>query len=63
MIRECDICGKQEWEKYMEHYSTGRKTVWLCWECYLNAQREASLADFNSKKRCNKKNSMKQMNK
>ena len=45
MLRRCDICGEEFEEQLMEHYSTGRKTHWLCWDCYKKSQREANLSD------------------
>ena len=46
MTRTCDICGKECNEKLMEHYFTGRKTEWWCWDCYQNADREATQSDL-----------------
>jgi len=54
MQRQCDICGKEDWDKYMESYCTGSKTVWMCWECYKNAQREATLYDMKQGNRIRK---------
>ena len=46
MIRECDICGKEQEEKWMQTYNTGRRTLWLCWECYQAGEREAAQSDL-----------------
>ena len=45
MKRKCDSCGRECNEKLMEHYFTGIKTEWLCWECYQQSQREATQSD------------------
>ena len=45
MKRHCDICGLEADEHWMQSYNTGRKVVWLCWECFKNSQREANLSD------------------
>ena len=51
MIRECDICGTETEDYWMKPYNIGRRTVWLCWECYQSSQREAMLSDlFRQKK-------------
>lgn len=46
MKRECDICGDEFDEYWMRSYNTGRKTWWLCWECYQAAEREAAQSDM-----------------
>lgn len=48
---KCDICGTEQDEVQMVMYSTGRSRKWLCWECYLNAQRQAVGCDINRGKR------------
>ena len=30
----------------MKSINVGRKTIWICWECYQNADREANLSDM-----------------
>lgn len=45
MKRECDICGCESDEYWMQSFNHGRKTVWLCWDCYKNSQREAMQSD------------------
>ena len=46
MLRRCDICGEEQEEKWMQTYNTGRRTMWLCWECYQESQRQADLSDL-----------------
>lgn len=46
MLRQCEICGKEENEKWMQSFSSGTRTHWLCWECYQNSQREATASDL-----------------
>ena len=46
MIRDCDICGAEVEEKWMRSYNIGRKTFWLCWDCYQASQREATMSDM-----------------
>ena len=46
MIRQCDICGCVADEYWMRSFNTGSRTIWLCWECYQNADREAHLSDL-----------------
>lgn len=47
MQRQCDICGKECNEKLMEHYFTGRKTEWWCWDCWKKAQYQATKSDMH----------------
>jgi len=30
----------------MRSYNIGRKTLWLCWDCYQASQREATMSDM-----------------
>ena len=46
MQQKCCVCGKEEWEKYMHPYFTGRRTLWMCWDCYQESQRQATESDF-----------------
>lgn len=46
MRRICDICGCEADEYWMHSYYTGRRTLWLCWECYQESQRQATLSDL-----------------
>ena len=50
MKRQCDICGCEADEYRMKSYNTGSKTIWLCWACYKNSQREATLSDLYRQK-------------
>ncbi len=45
MKRICDICGCESDEYWMKPFNYGRKTVWLCWDCFKNSQREATQSD------------------
>ena len=54
MIRECCNCGAEQEEKWMMHYDIGTKTMWLCWDCYKQGQRENHLNDLRRQKRLNK---------
>ena len=51
MKRTCDICGLEADEHWMFSYNTGRKVVWLCWECYKNSQYEATKSDLVRQKK------------
>ena len=46
MQRRCEICGILEDEYWMKSFGTGTKTVWLCWKCYQNADKEAASSDM-----------------
>ena len=51
MKRQCDICGIEVDEHWMESYNTGRKTVWLCWDCFKQSQYEANKSDQTRQKK------------
>lgn len=51
MKRECEICGIVSDEYWMKSFNFGRKTVWLCWDCFKNGQREATLSDIYRQKK------------
>ena len=51
MKRTCDICGIEADEHWMQSYNTGRKVVWLCWECWKNSQYEANKSDLSRQKK------------
>ena len=51
MNRKCDICGAEQNEWSMQSYNTGRKVVWLCWECWKNSQYEANKSDHARQKK------------
>lgn len=45
MKRTCDVCGIEADEYWMFPFNIGSKTLWMCWPCWKNAQREAGLSD------------------
>ena len=51
MKRICDICGCEADEYWMHSYYTGRKMMWLCWDCYKNSQYEATKSDLSRQKK------------
>ena len=51
MKRICDICKCEADEYWMFPYNTGRRVMWLCWECYKNSQREATQSDLSRQKK------------
>ena len=59
----CDICGCEADEHWMESYNTGRKTVWLCWDCYKQSQYEANKSDLSRQKKLYKIHQGKKKNK
>ena len=54
MLRDCDICGEEYEERWMFSFNTGRKTLWLCQDCYDRSQREAALSDLYRSARLHK---------
>lgn len=62
MKRKCELCGRECNEKLMEHYFTGIKTEWWCWDCYKNSQREANLSDRHRQHKLYKINQSKKRN-
>ena len=46
MKRECDVCGLVQDDYWMVSYNIGTKTKWFCWDCYQNADREATQSDL-----------------
>lgn len=63
MKRNCDICGIEADEYWMHPYNTGRKTIWLCWSCFKNSQREATKSDVFRQKKLYKMHEGKKRNK
>ena len=63
MKRECALCGKECNEQLMKPISSGRKTEWWCWECYLHSQREANLSDRHRQQKLYKINQSKKRHK
>ena len=51
MKRHCEVCGIEADDYWMQSYNTGRRTVWLCWECYQTSQREATQSDLHRQQR------------
>lgn len=51
MKRACDICGCEFDEYWMESYNIGTKTLWCCWDCYKNSQREVLLSEIYRQKK------------
>lgn len=54
MKRKCDVCGIEADDHWMESYDIGRKTMWLCWDCYKQSQYEAVKSDMNRQHRLHK---------
>lgn len=54
MLTECSNCHEEFEQKDMMSYYAGSKTIWLCWECYLNSQKEANASDRYRQKRLHK---------
>lgn len=63
MKRKCELCGGLFNEFDMMSYNTGRRTVWLCWECYQQSQREATQSDKFRQRRLYKISDSKKRNK
>lgn len=63
MKRTCDICGMEADEHWMFSYNTGSKRVWLCWDCFKNGQREATLSDIYRQKKLYRMHEGKKRNK
>lgn len=51
MKRTCAICGCVADEHWMESYNTGRKVMWICWDCFKKSQYEANKSDQTRLKR------------
>lgn len=47
---ECSICGAIHDDHWMIKLNTGIHTQHLCWECYLQGQREAHLNEVRRAK-------------
>lgn len=63
MKRACEICGNEADDYWMESFNYGRKTVWLCWSCFQNSQREAMLSDIYRQKKLYKMHESSKRNK
>lgn len=62
MKRTCDVCGLTADEYWMHPFNTGRKVMWLCWDCYKNSQREATMSDMTRQKKLHKMHESKKRN-
>lgn len=51
MKRECELCGGLFNELDMMSYNTGRRTAWVCWDCYKKSQYEAAKSEIHRRKR------------
>lgn len=51
MKRTCDICGIESDEHWMQSYNTGRRVMWLCWDCFKKSQYEANKSDLSRQKK------------
>ena len=51
MTQRCSVCGRECNEKLMEHYFTGIKTEWWCWDCFKKSQYEANKSDLSRQKK------------
>ena len=51
MKRICDICGLTADEYWMHPYNTGRRIIWLCWDCFKQSQYEANKSDLERQKK------------
>ena len=56
MKRKCDVCGCEADDHWMMQYNTGRKTMWVCWDCYKQSQYEAAKSEIQRQKRLRKMN-------
>lgn len=52
--RYCDVCGCESDEYWMKSFNIGAKTLWLCWGCFQNAEREADESDMTRDYRLHK---------
>lgn len=51
MKRKCDICGCEADDHWMQPYNTGRRVMWLCWDCFKQSQYEATKSDMVRQKK------------
>lgn len=45
MKRHCDICGIECDEYWMMQFNTGKRTMYLCWDCFKQSQYEANMSN------------------
>ena len=50
MKRECDICGCESDEQWMHSFNTGRRVMWLCWDCFKQSQYEVNKSNLYRQK-------------
>ena len=62
MKRKCDICGCEADEYWMHSYYTGRKMMWLCWDCYKQSQYEVAKSEISRRTKLAKMNESKKRN-
>ena len=63
MKRQCDICGIEADEHWMQSFNTGRKVMWLCWGCYKQSQYEVAKSEISRRTKLAKMNESKKRNK
>ena len=63
MKRKCDICGLEADEHWMQSFNTGRKVMWLCWDCYKQSQYEVAKSEISRRTKLAKMNESKKRNK
>lgn len=63
MTQRCSVCGRECNEKLMEHYFTGIKTEWWCWDCYKQSQYEVAKSEISRRTKLAKMNKSKKRNK
>ena len=63
MKRICDICGIEADEHWMQSFNTGRKVMWLCWDCYKQSQYEVAKSEISRRTKLAKMNESKKRNK
>ena len=63
MKRNCDICGCEADDHWMQSYNTGRRVMWLCWSCFKQSQYEATKSDLSRQKKLYQIAKSKQRNK
>lgn len=56
MKRKCELCGGLFNEFDMMSYNTGRRTAWVCWDCWKKSQYEAAKSEIHRSKRLGKIN-------
>ena len=57
------ICGLEADEHWMQSFNTGRKVMWLCWDCYKQSQYEVAKSEISRRTKLAKMNESKKRNK